>query len=958
MKMTTMSNLSRRALALALAVVLAVPTAYAAAGEKKLQTSAELVQGLTYHNTVTVNAANRVESFSMELEQGSDAYPIILQASGTMYGAATINRAVTYAQSLGYHVLGAINTDYFSLSSGVPIGIVIEDGVYKSSPEGAPAMLITDGRVTLSQTPKVDMMLTNQRSGAQTMPHHLNKLRNASGGLYVLNSDFSAVSTRTSGSGWYVRMKVVEGNLNDPMGIWNEAATTQATLGVNSTLTLEVVELLQSDQPTAIGAGEYILTSDDRSGYGHTYQDFQLGDIVTLTTTCQDAQLSAAQWAGGTGDVMAVNGQLTDSSKWIHVAEGRAPRTALGVKRDGTLLVYAVDGRQTGYSSGLSQKDLAEEMVNQGCEWVVNLDGGGSTAISVWVPGQAAPSVRNIPSDGALRGCATYLLLVTDDTGTKRAERLAMQQDGLVVLAGTSVTLPDTVVLDDRLNLLSGKPGDLTITSEQDLGDIKENIYTAGNRAGTDTVRLRSRDLDVEGSAQIHVVEGLTALTVTRKGSSTVVSKLSLKPGETVQLAVTGSYWGRLAMRDLAAVSWSVSDGVGTVDENGLFTAATQGALTGSITVSAGGLKHTIQVTPYNVHLDVTEDHWAYKAVQYCYANGIVSGISATEFGRDHQIRRGDFMLMLYNALGKPATNAVASFTDVSPSDYYFTALSWGQGAGLASGMGGGAYSPTAPVTREQAFTILRQAMPLMGKDCPTGSLTVLDQFADKDMIADYAKGHTATLVAQGVVSGKGTGIDPKGNLTRAEMAVLLHKLLTYTPIQQGPQPEVPVEPEQPTQPDPSEFTLALSKTNFTLKSGESYPLTATLTPAWEGAEITWSSDSPSCAAVTNKGEVTNLFPGTGTSVATITASWNGLSASSIVYCNQADMTGIVVNAEKGLNVRSGPGTDNAVVGSLTNGAQLVVLGVENGWCHILYLSKTNQAAIGYVSTEYIQLSR
>lgn len=70
---------------------------------------------------------------------------------------------------------------------------------------------------------------------------------------------------------------------------------------------------------------------------------------------------------------MVKNGSLTDSSKWNYMNDGRAPRTALGVKADGTLLVYAVDGRQSGYSIGLSQKDLAEEMRDRGCQWVVNL---------------------------------------------------------------------------------------------------------------------------------------------------------------------------------------------------------------------------------------------------------------------------------------------------------------------------------------------------------------------------------------------------------------------------------------------------------------------------------------------------------------------------------------------------------------------------------------------------------
>lgn len=949
MKKFAVPNLLRRAAALALAIALAVPTVYADAGEKKLQTSSELMDGLTYRNTITVNNDSRIESFSMELEEGSEVQPILLQASGTIYGAATINKAVSYAQGLGYHVLGAINTDFFSLTSGVPIGIVIEDGVYKSSPEKESAMTITDGVFDLVDSPKVALSLTNQRTGAAVEPHHLNKWRNSSGGLYLLNSDFSSVSTRTSGSGWFVRMKAVEERGEQPK------------LTVNSTLTLEVTELLRTDQPTTIGPDEYILTADDGSGYLSTYQSFQVGDEIVLTTSCEDEVLSEAQWAGGIGDVMIRDGAVTDSSKWTYVKDGRAPRTALGVKKDGTMVVYAVDGRQAGHSMGLSQMDLADELLAQGCQWAVNLDGGGSTAISVWIPGQSAPTVRNLPSDGKLRSCATYLLLVTEESGDGKPDRLALKEDGLTVLTGTGLTLPEAVVLDDGLNLLDEELDDLTITSKNDLGEIKNGVYQAGSRPGTDTLRLRSQDLRVEGEAQVHVVDQLTSLTVSKKGSATALTNLTVKPGETVQLAVTGSYWNRTALRDWSPVTWSITNGIGSVDENGLFTASKEGG-SGTITATAGGVSQTINVSMTNVHTDVAEGHWAYNAVEYCYNKGIVGGISATEYGRDYPIRRADFMLMLYGAVGKPPVTAGCDFTDINSSDYYYTALSWGQKAGLASGTGDGAYSPNANITREQAFTILRQAMPLLGKECPTGSLSVLDQFADKDLIADYAKGHTATLVAQGVVSGKGDGIDPRGNLTRAEMAVLLHKLITYTPILDVPtdpvEPEQPTDPVEPGLPNPAQYTLTLDLSEVALDSGESVPLTAALDPELEGAEITWSSSAPSSAAVTADGVVTNLFAGVGNPSVTITASWNGLTASCVVSCGQADQTGTVVNAENGLNVRSGPGTDSAVVGGLANGARVVVLDVQDGWCHVLYLNKVKQAAIGYVSADYIQLSQ
>ena len=486
----------------------------------------------------------------------------------------------------------------------------------------------------------------------------------------------------------------------------------------------------------------------------------------------------------------------------------------------------------------------------------------------------------------------------------------------------------------------------MTITS-QGLGTIENGVYTAGSQSGTDTLKLQSKSLDVEGTAQIHVVNSLTSLTISKQGSSSALTSLTVKPGETVQLSVTGSYWGRTALRDWSGVTWTMTGDVGTVDENGLFTASPNGG-SGTITATAGGLSQAIQVGFNSVHNDVPKGHWAYHAVEYCYAHGITSGISSTEFGADYQIQRADFMLMLYNAVGQPAVTSACTFTDVYPTDYYYKAIAWGQSVGLAAGTGNGLYTPHEPVSREQAFTILRQLMPLVGKECPDASLSVLDPFPDKDEIADYAKGYTATLVAQGIVAGGDNGIDPKRALTRAQMAVMLVKILTYTPIT-----DVPTDPV-----DPPANTLTLDQSELSLTSRQSTALKATLEPAVEGATITWSSSDTTVAAVNSQGTVTNLYAGEGTANVTITASWNGLSARCTVSCAPAAKVGKVVNAEAGLNVRSGPGTSYDVIGGLTNGAQVVVLEVTDGWCYVLYSNKSGQAATGYVSGTYMEVTQ
>ena len=890
MKNPRFNSILRRCCAFALCAALAFPPhAGAAWGSTRLETSHEILDGLTYTDTVSQYDAGRLASFTLELEKGGNVYPILMQSSGTVYGSATINAAVKLAQEMGYQVMAAVNTDYFSTATGVPQGIVIEDGIYKSDADGNPAMAIVNGETRLCEDATVSLTLTNKDSGTEILPNYFNKYRAATGGVYLLNEYFSSVSTRTSTSGWFVRMKVVD---------YNEK-NKQHRLTVNSTLKLEVTELIQGSDPITIGSGEYILTADDASNKLSVFESFHVGDRITLQTECEDKNLSKAQWAGGVGDVIVKDGEVTDPTGWTQVDKAdsvRAPRTALGMQRNGTLVIHTVDGRQSSHSVGLTVTDLAAEMEDLGCTWAVNLDGGGSTAVSVLIPGQDGPALQNSPSDGKPRPCATFLLLVSDKQGNGRASRLAFTENRITVLAGSRVELPDVVVLDNALNILDKDVGEVTVTSRKGLGQIEDNVYIAGKTAGTDVLRLRSRSLGVTGEVEIQVVNELTEFSVTDTSGSPI-TYLSVNPNEQVQLNFSGSYWGSPALQGPYGVSINASEPLATMDETGLMSFASSIGKGATLTVSAGGIQHVIPVSLRNTHDDVGEDHWAYKAVEYCYANNIVSGVSSTQFGATGLIRRCDFMLMLYAALGRPTVNTPCTFTDVSENDYYYTALAWAQSNGLISGSGDGSCAATASITREQAFTILRKVLPLLGKSCPDAPLSALDVFADKGNIADYAKAPTATLVAQGVVSGSGAGINPKGNLTRAEMAALLYKISTYTPITSYPDlPADPVTPQQPAVPE---------------------------TPA--APEQPQQPETPA----------QNVLP--------IDALPAGAALGS-------------VSAEPSLNVRSGPGTSYEVQVKLATGGQVLILEVSEGWCRILYRGEDGAYASGYASADYISV--
>lgn len=379
---------------------------------------------------------------------------------------------------------------------------------------------------------------------------------------------------------------------------------------------------------------------------------------------------------------------------------------------------------------------------------------------------------------------------------------------------------------------------------------------------------------------------------------------------------------------------------IGSITEDGLFTAEGPGGASGTLTASAGGQSQTITVSLENSHEDVPEGHWAYTAVDYCYANGLVGGISDTEFGPDLHIRRGDFLLMLYGAAGKPAVTSPASFTDVSPSDYYYTAVSWAQANGLATGVGDGTLAPASDVTREQAFTILNQALPLLGITCQPGALTVLDQFGDRASLSDWAAQHAATLVAYQIVGGDTDGnLNPQAFLTRAEMAALLYKLSNYTPpadldpgdlVQpeedpqpggtadpgqaEGPgqtadpdQPEDPGQTSQPEEPAVPVEGITLDTGELTLQAGSSYHFTPTLSPEGAAGTVVWTSSVPTVAPVTSDGTITNLNTTGGQVSVTITASCGDACTSAVVLCDTAASAGTVRGAENGLNVRFRP---------------------------------------------------
>ena len=195
---------------------------------------------------------------------------------------------------------------------------------------------------------------------------------------------------------------------------------------------------------------------------------------------------------------------------------------------------------------------------------------------------------------------------------------------------------------------------------------------------------------------------------------------------------------------------------------------------------SSGGFSGGSAVTPTTqtteTFTDLENHAWAKDAVYTLKNKGIISGISETEFAPANNIKRGDFILILTRMLSVN-NEFTENFADVPESAYYYQAIGSAKAAGIAMGSGEN-FMPENSITRQDLITLAYRAFLAKGYITETDDFTSLDAFADKGDISDYAQTAMASMVKAGIIQGSNGNVNPKGNATRAEVAVMCARLL------------------------------------------------------------------------------------------------------------------------------------------------------------------------------------
>ena len=174
---------------------------------------------------------------------------------------------------------------------------------------------------------------------------------------------------------------------------------------------------------------------------------------------------------------------------------------------------------------------------------------------------------------------------------------------------------------------------------------------------------------------------------------------------------------------------------------------------------------------------DVNEGDWFYDVVLYAYDNGLMTGVSATEFAPNQTTTRGMIVSMLARLEGVTSAED-AGFADVAANDWYATAVNWAASVGVVNGYEDNTFRPNAPITREQMAAILYNYADYKGYD--VSARADLSDYADAASISIWAEDVLAWANAEGLINGMtATTIDPQGATTRAQTAAMFERFLT-----------------------------------------------------------------------------------------------------------------------------------------------------------------------------------
>lgn len=174
---------------------------------------------------------------------------------------------------------------------------------------------------------------------------------------------------------------------------------------------------------------------------------------------------------------------------------------------------------------------------------------------------------------------------------------------------------------------------------------------------------------------------------------------------------------------------------------------------------------------------DVKTDDWFCSAVNYVVGKKLFNGVSDNEFAPNDSLTRAMLVTILYRLDGEPETEIGEGFADVESGAYYEKAVAWAKANGIVNGITDSEFAPNNNITREQIASIIYRYAKYKGYDVSVGEDTNILSYEDANKISDWAVAAIQWACGAGLINGRTEStIVPDGTATRAEAAAIMQR--------------------------------------------------------------------------------------------------------------------------------------------------------------------------------------
>jgi hypothetical protein len=455
-----------------------------------------------------------LQGWAIGWDPRSSGTSAVFTHGGSVYGRETLTSMAETEKMTNPEAawpVAGINLDFFSMKTGVPMGISIKDNILLSSGEGSAFVVTSAGDAGIR---RLSTRITISSGGAAAKIDHLNKFPSAYG-AYLLNTEYGEsthselpsreIVIQTGQTGFYVN-STVQGVV---LRVDSDVTDTPLTPGCAVLSIANDSEAFADPLFSSLKAGDHVSINIDVDGLPQENPALNFAEFAPSPF----ASNSFISFAFGGRDEILQNGYFDESLTDEGHEKEKNPRTAVGIRPDGGVVFFSCDGKLPDKAEGLTLAELAEAMKSLGCVNALNLDGGGSSTVAADTPNGFVPV--NIPKDGAERKISNALLFCKKPGGAEF--RLHIEPEYPAVLPGGSTKL--AFWLRSSTGWTALRPDEVSFGVNQNYGSFSGSTFTAGAIPGKAEISASLNSAGYEGyveipsvSATIMIADGLTRL--------------------------------------------------------------------------------------------------------------------------------------------------------------------------------------------------------------------------------------------------------------------------------------------------------------------------------------------------------------------------------------------------------------------------------------------------------------